>query len=245
MARDPGSLWRPLPEAGAPDGYVKTQLIFHSTGDNASADRIRNYFANLGVVVESTFVVGKDASDPTLQVMDSTDNADANVESNQRAIAVEVVNDGNSPWTNWQVAEAIRIGRWALAEPAHKIAPRICRSATDPGFGWHVMFGAPGPWTTVRGKVCPGAPAIAQLKSVIFPAIFADYAPVPFEEDDDMKLIRNPKGAVYWIVGDKIIGVPNGTQYKALQDAGIQTAQLSADFFAEVVKALKGDEPGK
>ena len=102
--------------------------------------------------------------------MDSTDNADANISSNQRAISVEVVGTGDEPFTEWQVAEIIRLGRWAAAH--HPIERRICPSATASGFGWHVMFGAPGPWTTVRGKVCPGSYRIGQLRSRIFPAIF-------------------------------------------------------------------------
>jgi hypothetical protein len=130
------------------------------------------------MVVESTFVIGLDESDPTLQIMDSTDNADANGRANQRAISVEVVGDGVGPFTDWQVREIIRIGRWAAAN--HPIERRIIPSEAASGFGWHVMFGAPGPWTSSNGKVCPGAARIAQLKSVIFPAIFSDTEP---EED--------------------------------------------------------------
>lgn len=172
MARDPGSKWAPLPEAGAPDGYTKTQLIFHATGGTGSAKAIRdNWFGRSDVVVESTFIIGKSPADPTLQMMDSTDNADANSSANQRAISVEVVCTGSEPYTAWQVSECIRIGRWAAAH--HPIQRRICPRHDASGFGWHVMFGAPGPWTPAVGKVCPGNPAIQQLKTVIFPAIFA------------------------------------------------------------------------
>lgn len=41
------------------------------------------------------------------------------------------------------------------------------------GFGWHVMLGAPGPWTSEPGKTCPGARRIAQLLDTVFPAVFA------------------------------------------------------------------------
>ena len=188
MARDPGSVWAPLPEAGAPDGYTKTQMIYHSTGGTGSARSIRdNWFGRSDVVVESTFIVGKSPSDPTLQMMDSTDNADANGSANQRAISVEVVCTGSEPWTEWQVSECIRLGRWA--RKTHPILPRIIPSEPSSGFGWHVMFGAPGPWTSAAGKVCPGGPAISQLKSRVFPAIFADTEEdMPLTSDDVNKV---------------------------------------------------------
>lgn len=190
--RDPGSTWAPLPEAGAPDGYRKTQLIFHSTGTLASAAANRRYFEQMKVAVESTFIVGLTADDPTLQVMDSTDKADANGASNRRAISVEVVGTGDMPFTEWQVSELVRIGRWAVEN--HPI-PRVrIPDPVEGGTGWHVMFGAPSAWTTVRGKVCPGSRRITQLREVVFPAIFrTETTPAP--EDDDMteddRKIRN------------------------------------------------------
>jgi len=182
MARDPGSRWAALPEAGAPDGHTKTQFIVHSTGTRASAAANRNYFARGDVVVESTFIVGLSPADPTLQVMDSTDVADANGSANKRAISVETVGEAGDPFNEWQISELIRLGRWAAA--THPIAKRVIPSETASGFGWHVMFGAPGPWTSVRGKECPGPKRIQQLKTTVFPAIFANPTAVQAQEDD-------------------------------------------------------------
>lgn len=176
MARDPGSQWQPLPEAGAPDGNIKTQLIVHSTGTLASAAANAAYFGQAQVVVESTFIVGLSRNDRTLQVMDSTDTADANASANKRAISIEVVGDGVGPYTDWQISELIRIGRWAQTVHPH-IASRIIPSEAAAGFGWHVMFGAPGPWTSVKGKVCPGNARVQQLKDIVFPAIFTSAPP--------------------------------------------------------------------
>lgn len=240
MARDPGSTWLPLPEAGAPDGYKKTQFIVHSTGSMAAAMNIRSYFAAGNVGVESTFVVGLDPSDPTLQIMDSTDRADANIRANERAIAVEVVGDGVGPFTDWQVSELIRLGRWAMAN--HPIEPRIIPSEPESGFGWHVMFGAPGPWTTARGKVCPGANRIHQLKTVIFPAIFAGSGPAPVQEDDtDMLMISNPKGVVA-LLTDFAVWVPDGASAKGLASAGVKTAPVSDKFFDTLVQQANREE---
>jgi hypothetical protein len=195
VARDPGSTWRVLPEAPSQgSGNVKTQFIVHSTGTMASAAANFNYFARNDVVVESTFIVGLSPADPTLQILDSSAVADANGSANRRAIAVEVVGDGVGPFTDWQIAELVRLGRWARA--THPIPARVIPSEAGPGFGWHVMFGAPGPWTSVRGKVCPGAKRTAQLKATVFPAIFADTPSKPStstttsantaEQEDDM-----------------------------------------------------------
>ena len=199
MPRDPGSLWVPLPEAGAPDGLVKTQFIVHSTGSRASAAANRRYFERPEVAVESTFIVGLDSSDPTLQVMDSTDRADANGAANGRGISVEVVGLGTDPFTAWQVQEVTRLGRWAA--DTHGIARRIIPAEAAPGYGWHVMFGAPGPWTSVRGKVCPGTARIKQLRELIFPAIFAANL-----EDDDMPSAQEIAEAVWGY------GIRNGVQ---------------------------------
>lgn len=175
MARDPGSVWAPLPEAGAPDGYPKNKFIVHSTGTRASAAANRKYFSQAAVVVESTFIVGLSPDDPTLQIMDSTDGADANGDANRPGISVEVVGLAGDPFTDHQVSELIRLGIWARS--AHGIPAQVIPHATGAGFGWHVMFGAPGPWTSVRGKECPGKPRIRTLQAVIFPAIFDGHAP--------------------------------------------------------------------
>jgi hypothetical protein len=197
MARDPQSLWSPLPESGRQGAGTKTQFIVHSTGDRGSAKAIFGYFSRADVVVESTFVVGLSPADPTRQMLDSSEVADANLKANTRAIAVEVVGTENDPFTDWQISELIRLGRWARTQ--HPIPARTCPAWDVGGFGWHVMFGAPGPWTPVA-KSCPGPTRINQLRSVVFPAIFAATAPpAPTieEEDDDMALLVkvSPDGA--------------------------------------------------
>lgn len=180
MARYPDTIWLPLPESGAPDGYDKTQFIVHSTGTTASAANNASYFARTDVSVESTLIVGLTPNDPTLQVMDSTDKADANYTASRRAISVEVVGTGDMPFTQHQIDELIRLGR--LAHRIDGIPLRICPTHDASGYGWHVMFGAPSPWTTVPGKVCPGSIRIRQLREVVFPAIFRTTTRPPTED---------------------------------------------------------------
>lgn len=175
MARDPGSLWSPLAENGQQGDFPKDKFIVHSTGDRGSALAIYNYFNRANIVVESTFVVGLGPEDPTRQLMDSSQLADANMAANKSGISVEVVGTGDDDYTDWQVQEVIRLGTWARG--AHAIPPQIIPAPTGAGFGWHVMFGAPGPWTD-RAKVCPGNLRIQRLQEHVFPEIFGHTVPV-------------------------------------------------------------------
>lgn len=239
MARDPGSIWKPLPEAGAPDGHTKTQFIVHSTGTMASAAANWNYFLRPDVVVESTFIVGWGPEDPTLQIMDSTDNADANGSANRRGISVEVVGDGVGGYNDWQIRELVRLGSWAKA--AHGIPPRIIRTEPDPGFGWHVMFGAPGPWTSVRGKVCPGARRIQQLKDTVFPAIFSGANSM----EDDMPLTNEDVQRVAEAVWGSTIKAREGIGPAQARDWLTHAAVYSTRGAAAVTQALTASLAGR
>lgn len=199
MPRDPGSLWSPLKEADTQGSYPKTQFIVHSTGDRLGAAATFRYF-NGATENESTFIVGASPEDPTLQLLDSSARADANVAANRSAIAVEVVGQAGDDYTDWQTAEIIRLGLWARSEHPG-ILPRVIPSPTEAGYGWHVMFGAPGPWTD-RAKECPGRLRIARLQTGILPAIFADPSPdqPTTAEDEDVFKLYTVKGqqAVYF-----------------------------------------------
>lgn len=225
MARDPGSIWAPLPEAGLPDGLAKSQFVVHSTGTRASAAANRRYFARGDVPVESTFIVGLAPADPTLQVMDSTDRADANGSANGRGISVEVVGLASDPFTDWQISELIRLGRWA--REAHALSPRVIPSEAAGGYGWHVMFGAPGPWTSARGKECPGPVRIQQLHERVFPAIFEEGLSMA-----DVHAILAELAAIKQELAPIERRRPDGTIEKIplrQEIANIRTAQLAAD----------------
>lgn len=181
MSRDrfPGATWAPLPESGYQGLYVKTQLLFHSTGTKASAAANRRYFAQAGVTAESTLIVDYDGG--CLQLMGARERADANVTASRRAMSVEVVGTADEPYTAAQVAKCVEIAAWACAE--HPVARRQCAAHDASGIGWHVMFGAPGPWTTVRGKECPGRRRIDQVRTIIIPSVAAP-VPTPRRQED-------------------------------------------------------------
>jgi hypothetical protein len=164
------------------------------------------------------------------QWRDTSEQADANLHANGFAISVETAD--NAPrsaadlaaWTPKQVAALIRLGRWA--RQTHGIPPRICRTPTDAGFGWHAMWGAPSPWTPSSGKVCPGARRIAQLRTVILPAIFATTTPVPVPVEDDLPYTKDELDAIVAAavgrmlriaVGPDDASVPAGTYFERLE----------------------------
>lgn len=236
MARDPRSIWKPLPEAGAPDGHIKTQFIVHSTGANNTAASTWRHFSQF-TDAESTFIIGTGPVDPTLQLMDSTDRADANGSANTRAISVEVVGDGVGGFNDWQRAELIRLGRWARTVHP-RILPRLIPAHDQPGFGWHVQFGAPGPWTSIVGKTCPGPRRITELKADIFPAIFAN-------QEDDMAgpIAEEIRDVLYEgnaPEGSKTGTPPSLTIYQRLARVEAATARIEQQL-GEVLAALRSN----
>lgn len=174
----PGATYLPLPEHDEQGSYVKTQLIFHSTGTKTSAGANRRYFARQDIKVESTLIVNYDGS--CLQVMPASARTDANGTANERAISVEVVGTADEPFTPDQLKTCIAIAQWACQE--HPIERRQIPSESESGIGWHVMFGAPGPWTSVRGKQCPGQSRIVQVSHQIIPTVRGGSAPTPRED---------------------------------------------------------------
>lgn len=183
-SRFPGATYLPLPEHDEQGSYTKTQLIFHSTGTKASAEANKRYFSRRDITVESTFIVNYDGS--CLQVMPASARADANGSANRRAMSVEVVGTADEPFTPDQLKTCIAIAQWACQE--HPIERRKIPSESESGIGWHVMFGAPGPWTSVRGKQCPGGRRIVQVVHQIIPAVRPGVQPTkpagPEQEDE-------------------------------------------------------------
>jgi hypothetical protein len=227
-SRFPGATWAPIPEHGEGPSYTKTQLIFHSTGTRASAAANRRYFARGDVDVESTLIVDYDGG--ALQILEAGERADANGSANRRAISVEVVGEAHEPYTAAQVATCRAIAEWACSE--HPIARRQIPEHDASGVGWHVMFGAPGPWTSVRGKACPGSRRIAQVRDLIIPGLLA--APT-VQEDDVSKLVTADDKTLYlahpWLGARHIVtmeefwaeveigAIPPGTKAQKLSQA--------------------------
>ena len=223
MNRYPGATWAPIPEASDGPKHEKTQLVFHSTGTRASAAANRKYFARGDVKVESTLIVDYDGG--CLQVMETWARAEANGAANRRGISVEVVGVASEPYTPAQVARCLDIARWAC--DTNPIARRQIPAERESGIGWHVMFGAPGPWTSVSGKECPGPQRIAQVRTTLIAAI-TDSPPdtgggtVPVHKEvPDMVLVVCPGKPLCLLAHGRLWPLTSNAQGEAYLAAGI------------------------
>jgi hypothetical protein len=187
--------WRPLPEATSQPKIDPRTLVFHTAVGTLRG--VENYFRT-GTTIESHVMVGGPWDGAALdgaiwQWMDLGRQADANRQANSFAISAETSDnapqsaDDLAPWSPKQLASLVRFGNWCADR--FNIPRRQCPTPTSGGFGWHAMWSGTGfmlsdgtsPWTPSRGKVCPGSRRIHQLKTIVFPAIFAGRE---LEEDD-------------------------------------------------------------
>lgn len=183
MAWYPGAVKMELqPESDDQQAIRPTQLIVHSLAAPWTAKRTYEYWRD-STNLESHFGLGY-AGD-LAQFIGTETRADANAAANRRAdgtgaISIETASNtgATDPWTAEQVEELIKLGVWAHRQ--HGIPLRLCRSADDPGFGWHKQFDAWNP----SAHACPGSARIKQFKEVVFPGVVARAAGQIPEEDD-------------------------------------------------------------
>lgn len=169
------------PESDDQPAIVPTQFIVHSIIAPWTARRTYEYWRD-STSLESHF--GVDYEGTVGQYIGTQTRADANAGANRRpdgtgAVSAETASNtsGSDPWNAKQVEDLIAIGVWLNQE--HGIPLRICRTHSDPGFGYHSMF----PQWSTSGTSCPGAARIKQFKTVVFPGIVAR-ATGTTEEDD-------------------------------------------------------------
>lgn len=159
------------PESDDQPAIRPTQVIFHSIAAPWDERRLLEHWQSTNL--ESHFGVDFDGS--AGQYIGTQTRADANAGANLRAdgtgaVSVETASrvDSSDPWTDAQLETLTELGVWAHRR--HPAIPlRICRSASDPGFGYHSLFPA---WST-NGTACPGPARIRQFREVLFPRIVA------------------------------------------------------------------------
>ena len=156
-----------LPE-NATQGRIKPRVvILHSAAGKGSLYRFFLRSSNL----ESHFWVSE--SGVVEQYIDTTVRADANNKANGFAISIETESTraATEPWNPAQMAAIVKLVRWCC--DTHGIPAVKCPRWDGAGIGWHIQFGAPGPWTPVS-KSCPGPARIRQM-----PGLIADVAKKP------------------------------------------------------------------
>lgn len=159
------------PESDDQPAIRPTQFILHSIAGPWTAKRTYEYWRD-STNLESHFAVGY-AGD-LAQFIGTETRADANAAANRRADgsgAVSLESASNTgatdPWSDAQIEAITTLGVWLHQE--HGLPLRICRTADDPGYGYHRQFTAWNP----SGHSCPGDARVKQFNNIIFPAIVA------------------------------------------------------------------------
>lgn len=172
------------PGSNDPRIQPRVAVLHVDAGNNYD---LHDYFAYRSGGIESHFHIAKDGR--IFQYRDTDFQADANNLANDFAISIETQGLGHEEWTPEQIESIKRLLRWLNdAHPAIKLQKIPKWNAS--GIGYHVQFGAPGPWTPVA-KSCPGPKRIAQYDTVIVPWLKAG---ARLASDKDRKptiLLRN------------------------------------------------------
>ncbi|MCY0928295.1 N-acetylmuramoyl-L-alanine amidase [Streptomyces sp. H27-H1] len=172
------------PESDSQPAIVPTQFILHSIAAPWTKERVFEYWRD-STNLDSHFGQSFDGS--IAQYIGTQTRADANYLANKRAdgtgaVSIETASNSNhsDPWTAEQVEGLIRLGVWLHQQ--HGIPLRICRTASDPGFGYHRLHSD---WA-VSGTACPGDARVAQFRTIVFPGIVAraNGQTAPTEEPD-------------------------------------------------------------
>lgn len=157
------------PESDQQAAIVPTQFIMHSIAAPWDEKRIYEYWRD-STNLESHF--GLDFDGSLGQFIGTQTKADANYSANRRpdgtgAVSIETASNlkHTDAWTQAQIEVLIALGVWL--HRTHDIPLRVCRSASDPGFGYHRLFAA---WS-VGGTDCPGDARVRQFHDVVFPGI--------------------------------------------------------------------------
>lgn len=164
MAWCPFAVHKPLSENHTQGSIVPRAIINHTAV--SGADSLFDFFQNSSVL-ESHFYVRM--SGVIEQYMDTQIMADANKNANTFAVSIETEDNREViPYSAKQLDALVRLHVWLCM--THRIPKQLISNAYGSGIGWHVQFGAPGPWTPVS-KSCPGQPRIHQILSAIIPRV--------------------------------------------------------------------------
>ena len=237
MAWYPGAKKMELqPESDAQPAIKPTQFILHSIVAPWTPERTYEYWRD-STNLESHFGLGYDGN--LAQYIGTETRADATGAANRRAdgtgaVSIETASNtkASDPWTDAQVDALIKLGVWLHQH--HGIPLRVCRTPSDPGFGYHRLFKEWNP----DAHACPGDARVEQFHRVVFPGIVARATgQTTTPEEDSMPTTKEIAEAVltYQIDDPRT----EGTAYKPLKSvlwwAGADAAQANAR-----IKELEG-----
>lgn len=177
---------------GVNDPPIKPRLaILHvDAGNNES---LYDYFNGPSGGVESHFHVRKDGV--VEQYRSIYFQADANLKANDFAVSIETQGFGEGEWNAAQMGAIKKLLLWLHDEagiPLEKVT-----QWNGSGVGYHVMFGAPGPWTP-SAKTCPGPDRIKQFENVLVPWMKGLNMPAVRTRVQQMRSLINQARTVGW-----------------------------------------------
>ncbi|MEV7776722.1 peptidoglycan-binding protein [Kitasatospora sp. NPDC088351] len=262
MAWYPGAEKMELqPESDAQPAIVPTQVIFHSMAAPWTPRRIYEYWRD-STNLESHFGVGYDGG--IAQYIGTQTRADANMAANHRpdgtgAVSIESAsNDQHTdPWTAAQIGTFIAVGVWL--HQRHGIPLRVCRTADDPGYGFHRLF----PEWSDGGTACPGDARVQQFHGLVLPGIVAGAggAPPPPSRStpgparyrvtiNGLEYGYGAHGPQVRQVGDALVASGHGSHYTAGPDEdwrdadtlNYQDYQLSLGYTGAAADGVPGED---
>lgn len=210
MAICPYAIWKPLPANTKQQRMTPRLAIMHTAVDAPGPSDLYGWFVQSGL--ESHFFICNDGT--AFQYMDTSVIAEANYKANGFAISFETEDDGNphaTPWTRAQLEKIVQILIWVC--DVHGIPRQIANAWNGSGIGWHSMWGintssqpSLNPWTSAKGKTCPGGPRIVQTRDTVIPAVArgglqpqpTQPAEPPMETKMKLVLAKKPNDAAVW-----------------------------------------------
>lgn len=156
------AIQRIIPPGSSDPRIVPRIAILHV--DAGNAESLHGWFNGPSGGVESHFFVKKDGT--VEQYRDIFWQADANLKANDFAVSIETQGFGAGQWTAAQLHAIKALLVWLHRRAG--IPLTRCKTWDGSGVGYHVMFGAPGPWTP-SAKTCPGPDRVKQFEAVLVP----------------------------------------------------------------------------
>lgn len=204
MSWFPAAIRKPI-KPGVNDPPIEVVgAILHVAVSNS--DSLFDYFHGRSGGIESHFYIRH--SGKTEQYRNTGVEADANYKANSFVkggrrkgfVSIETAGMEMGTWNSAQLAEIKTLLKWLSIE--HKFPLRVCPGPYDSGVGYHVLFGAPGPWTPVS-KSCPGPNRIKQFNQIIVPWM-ADGGDADMDAKEIAEAVWNWDGVLHNKIGAKV-----------------------------------------
>lgn len=164
----------PIP-AGSNDPAITPRIGILHVADSEGFSLFNFFKRNQhnGSGVESHFYIRYDGT--IEQYRNIYREADANYKANRFAVSIETEGKASGAWTDEQIFSIKMLMRWLSSEG---IPLQVAPTWDGAGWGYHIMFGTPGPWTKYR-KSCPGPTRISQFNTFLVPWLMGINNSVP------------------------------------------------------------------